>query len=71
MKGCTMRKRLFGLVLLVFIFAISLGGCASMQELCGVKKAAVETPPPVAIARPAPQPPPAVVAAPPIKKDRN
>jgi hypothetical protein len=65
-----MRRRLFGLVLFVFI-GISLGGCASMQELCGVKKAAVETPPPVALARPAPQPPPAAVPAPPIKKDRN
>lgn len=69
-----MKKRLFGLVFLVFIFAISLGGCASMnakmQEWCGFEaKKTVETaPPPVAVARPAPQPPP---AAPPIKKDRN
>jgi hypothetical protein len=68
-----MRKRLLGLVLFVFIIVISLGGCASMQEMCGPQKRADATPPPpVAVVRPAPQPPPpAVVAAPPIKKDRN
>ena len=60
----------FGLVLLVFIFAVTLGGCASMQEWCGPQKKA-EAPPPAQVAkaepvRPAPAPPP-----PPPKKDRN
>ncbi len=58
-----------GLVLLVFCFAITLGGCASMQEWCGAKKA--ETPPPVQVAAPVkPQPAPPVPPPPP-KKDRN
>ena len=60
----------FGLVLLVFIFTVTLGGCASMQEWCGFKK---ETPAPVQVAAPAKapepvKPPPPV---PPPKKDRN
>jgi hypothetical protein len=61
----------FGLVLLAFFFAVSLGGCASMQEWCGPHKKA-ETPPPAQVAKapepvkPAPLPPP-----PPPKKDRN
>jgi hypothetical protein len=61
----------FGLVLLVFIFAITLGGCASMQEWCGVKK--TEAPPPVQVAAPAKAPEPVKPAPPPPppKKDRN
>ena len=57
-----------GLVLLVFIFALSLGGCSCIQ-----KQPVEETPPP-AVVKPAPQPPPppaAVKPAPPVKKDRN
>jgi len=60
----------FGLVLLVFLFAISLGGCASMQEWCGLKKA--ETPAPVQVVQKAPEPvKPAPPLPPPPKKDRN
>jgi hypothetical protein len=66
-------KRSFGLVLLVVFFALSLGGCASMQEWCGPHKAAVvETPPPVKVVQKAPEPVKTVQPAPPpIKKDRN
>jgi|WetSurMetagenome_2_1015567.scaffolds.fasta_scaffold01927_7 hypothetical protein len=58
-----------GLVLLAFCFAITLGGCASMQEWCGVKKA--ETPPPVQVAQKAPEPVKPAPPPPPPKKDRN
>jgi hypothetical protein len=68
-----MKKRLFGLVLLVVIVSMSLGGCASLQEMCGTEKEqqrVIEaSQPPPAVVRPAP--PPAVVPAPPLKKDRN
>ena len=60
----------FGLVLLVFIFAITLGGCASMQEWCGPHKKA-ETPPPVQAVQKAPAPEPVKPLPPPPKKDRN
>ena len=60
----------FGLVLLVFIFAITLGGCASMQEWCGPQKKA-ETPPPVQVVQKAPAPEPVKPLPPPPKKDRN
>jgi hypothetical protein len=56
-----------GLVLLVFFFAVSLGGCSCLQ-----KQATAENPPPAKVAKapepvkPAPPPPP-----PPPKKDRN
>ena len=66
MGRCTMKR--FGIVLSVFIFALSLGGCSCIQ-----KTVPEETPPP-AVVKPAPQPPPppaAVKPAPPVKKDRN
>jgi hypothetical protein len=60
----------FGLVLLVFIFAISLGGCSCLQ-----KEVKSETAPPVQVVEKAPpkapepvKPPP---PPPPPKKDRN
>ena len=60
----------FGLVLLVFIFAISLGGCSCLQ-----KEVKSETPPPaqvVAQAPPkAPEPVKPAQPVPPPKKDRN
>ena len=60
----------FGLVLLVFIFAISLGGCASMREWCGFKaEKAVETP--VQVVQKAPEPVKPAPPPPPPKKDRN
>jgi len=68
-----MRQRLLGLALLVVIISMTLGGCASMREMCGMEKEqrqvieASQTPP--AVVRPAPQP--AVVPVPPPKKDRN
>ena len=63
----------FGLLLLVFFFAVSLGGCASMQEWCGFEaKAVVETTPPVKVVQKAPEPVKTVQPPPPpIKKDRN
>lgn len=67
MKGCTMRKRSFGLVLLLFITAIALGGCA-----CGQQKMAADTTTSYsqpAVVQPAPQP--VVHQAPPPKQDRN
>ena len=68
MRRCTMKR--FGLVLLVFIFAITLGGCASMQEWCGPHKKA-EAPPPVQVAQKAPEPVKQAPPPPPPKKDRN
>ena len=65
MRRCTMKR--FGLVLLVFMFAISLGGCGSM---CGPKKVAAETPAPVQVAK-APEPVKPAPPPPPPKKDRN
>jgi hypothetical protein len=66
----------FGLVLLVGFFALSLGGCASMnaslQELCGSEaRKAAETPAPVQVVQKAPAPEPAKPLPPPPKKDRN
>jgi len=62
----------FGLVLLVFIFAISLGGCASMQEWCGPQKMAAATPAPAqVVAQAPPKAPEPVKPPPPPKKDRN
>jgi len=58
----------FGLVLLVFMFAISLGGCGSM---CGPKKVAAETPAPVQVVQKAPEPVRPAPPPPPPKKDRN
>jgi hypothetical protein len=55
----------FGLVLLVFFFAISVGGCAC------VKKQAKEEPAPVQTAAPAKTPEPVKPPPPPPKKDRN
>ena len=64
-------KRLFGLALFVII-GVSLGGCASMREMCGTekeqKKIIEASQPPPAVVKPAP--PPAVVPPPP-KKARN
>lgn len=67
-----MRKGLFGLALLVVIMSLTLGGCASLREMCGTEKEQqkiieASQPPPAAV-RPAP--PPAVVPPPP-KKARN
>jgi len=56
----------FGLVLLVFIFAISLGGCSCLQ-----KQAKDETPPPVQVVQKAPEPAKPAPPPPPPKKDRN
>jgi hypothetical protein len=67
-----MRKRLFGLVFFVVIVSMSLGGCASLREMCGTEKEqqkvieAAQPPPPVV--RPAPPP---AAPAPPPKKARN
>ena len=56
----------FGLVLLVFFFAVSLGGCSCLQ-----KQATAETPPPAKVVK-APEPvKPAPPPPPPPKKDRN
>ena len=66
MRRCTIIR--FGLVLLVFMFAISLGGCGSM---CGPKKVAAETPAPVQVVQKAPEPVRPAPPPPPPKKDRN
>jgi len=69
-----MRKGLFGLALLVVIMSMTLGGCASLQDMCGTEKEqkkiieASQPPPPVV--QPAPQRP-APAPVPPPKKDRN
>jgi len=54
MKGCTMKKRSFGLVLLVVFISITLAGCGCFQQ-----KMKGETPPPPAPVVQAPPPPPA------------
>ena len=68
-----MRKGLLGLALLVVIMSLTLGGCASLQDMCGTEKEQkkiieASQPPPAAVK---PTPPPAVVQPPPPKKARN
>ena len=75
MKEDTMRKGLFGLALLVVIISMSLGGCASMREMCGTekeqKKIIEASQPPPAVVRPTPPPAAVTPPPPPPKKARN
>jgi hypothetical protein len=56
----------FGLVLLVGLFALSLGGCSCLQ-----KQTKEETPAPVQVVQKAPEPVKPAPPPPPLKKDRN